>query len=285
MASRKPVTLAATLNTRLVSYAAAASAAGVGMLGWALPAEAEIVYTPSNIPILRNTPLVLDLNHDGVPDFVLSNKYSKRCGPFGCFSSATTTAELKLSPAQASNAAWGASSSIKNVRDPNGKKIKVPVPLPWGLYIAQQRKLLATNLIMDYDRTHFIAHITSNVSSSGGPWGKGKKGSGPYMGLKFMINGEAHYGWARFDVLVEETRITATLTGYAYETNPNTGIVTGVAIGAPDGCAIGSAVFDNRPGAKPPTLGRLAEGATGLRIWRGAQNATPASGLQNNFNF
>jgi hypothetical protein len=51
------------LHRRLDMYALAASAAGVGLVALAQPAEAKIVYTPSNIPINVNGGVVdLDLN-------------------------------------------------------------------------------------------------------------------------------------------------------------------------------------------------------------------------------
>ena len=50
-----------------------------------------------------------------------------------------------------------------------------------------------------------------------------------YLGMKFTINGKVHYGWARLSVtnLKDKFRITATLTGYAYETIPNKPIKAG----------------------------------------------------------
>ena len=48
-----------------------------------------------------------------------------------------------------------------------------------------------------------------------------------YLGLKFQIKGKTHYGWARLNVEVSKTTITATLTGYAYETIPNKPILAG----------------------------------------------------------
>jgi hypothetical protein len=76
-----------------------------------------------------------------------------------------------------------------------------------------------------------------------------------YLGMKFMINGEAHYGWARFSVTVN-VFLEATLTGYAYETIPNKPIITGKTNG-PDVVA-----------AEPASLGRLAQGASGISAWR-----------------
>jgi hypothetical protein len=61
---------------RLNAYTLAATAAGVGALCFAKPAEARIVYTPAHVAIKVNGGLFqFDLNHDGTPDFGLSNKW------------------------------------------------------------------------------------------------------------------------------------------------------------------------------------------------------------------
>jgi hypothetical protein len=82
---------------------------------------------------------------------------------------------------------------------------------------------------------------------------------GRYLGLKFTIDGETHYGWARLTVTLPTGiggTIKATLTGYAYETIPNKPIITGKTKG-PDVITL-----------EPATLGRLAQGASGISAWR-----------------
>jgi hypothetical protein len=49
-----------------------AGAAGVGMLALAPPVQAKIVYTPADVNFSRYPPVTLDLNHDGIGDFVLA---------------------------------------------------------------------------------------------------------------------------------------------------------------------------------------------------------------------
>lgn len=56
---------------------------------------------------------------------------------------------------------------------------------------------------------------------SGGPW---LKVGTAYLGLKFKIEGEVHYGWARVNTTDHASNY---LTGYAYETIPNKPIITG----------------------------------------------------------
>jgi hypothetical protein len=73
---RPTVRLGAELEKSLAAYTMAAMAAGVGMLAVG-SAEAKIVYTPANVPIpVNGGPVVIDLNHDGRTDFVVSNFFS-----------------------------------------------------------------------------------------------------------------------------------------------------------------------------------------------------------------
>jgi uncharacterized repeat protein (TIGR03803 family) len=70
-----------------------------------------------------------------------------------------------------------------------------------------------------------------------------------YLGVMFKIKGKIHYGWARLSVQVQfPLTITATLTGYAYETIPNKAIIAGKTKGPEDSAE------------QPATLGRLALG-------------------------
>jgi hypothetical protein len=83
-----------------------------------------------------------------------------------------------------------------------------------------------------------------------------------YLGLEFKINGKIHYGWARLSVQVNKTKITATPTGYAYETIPNKPIAAGKEHGADDTLELNTESLAG-PASKPTTLGMLARGARG----------------------
>jgi hypothetical protein len=86
-----------------------------------------------------------------------------------------------------------------------------------------------------------------------------------FLGLKFRIKGKVHYGWARLNVTVGNSRISATLTGYAYETIPGKSIIAGATKGPDDAEPTASL---NTPTPEPVTLGALAMGAPGLSVWR-----------------
>src|SRR5690349_14033845 len=66
--ARPASVLSQHLHRRLEAYALAASAAGVGLLPLAPPAEAKIIYTPAHAKVSL---LPVDLNHDGIVDFYL----------------------------------------------------------------------------------------------------------------------------------------------------------------------------------------------------------------------
>ena len=65
----KPSRLSQALHAQLNMYAVAATAAGVGAM--AQPAEAKVVYTPVHQLIGANGVLNLDLNQDGIVDFLI----------------------------------------------------------------------------------------------------------------------------------------------------------------------------------------------------------------------
>jgi hypothetical protein len=274
-----PTKLSPKLNKGLVSYVAAAGAAGVGLLALAQPADAEVVYTPANTPLMLNTPVGLDLNNDGIIDFELSNNYRafdrKSCTQNCSFGA---NASLKVTPAQAGNAVWVMSTASHHTGVRQGKKNRVgpaAAPVFWGVLVGPERKLQSSPTIMDSEI--FSGTIFGFASyKSFGLWGKGKSVAGAYLGLKFTVGGEVHYGWARIVVKSNQLSISATLTGYAYETIANRPIITGLTQGTLDGTA---EMKPPAPAPEPATLGRLAQGATGVAAWRAtqtvAQNAVP----------
>jgi hypothetical protein len=275
---RTPATLSTKLNTRLVSYVAAAGAAGVGLLAGAQPADAEVVYTPANTPILINTPVALDLNNDGIVDFELSNNYrafDRKSCTNNCSFGADAT--LKVTPEAVENQIWAIDVASHRTFDAHRKAKKdvreAAAPVPWGVVVGPERKFQGAPTVMHSEI--FSGTIFGFASyKSFGPWGEKRQFAGPYLGLKFTAGGEIHYGWARITVQANQLTITATLTGYAYETVANRPIITGVTHGTfDDSAAMDPAALHNTPAPGAGTLGRLAQGATGISAWRAAQMA------------
>ena len=72
---RKTFKISDSLNRQLNTYALVASAAGVSVLALAGASEAKVVYTETHQVTHTGFPLYIDLNHDGIKDFVLRTTY------------------------------------------------------------------------------------------------------------------------------------------------------------------------------------------------------------------
>ncbi|MGA7078175.1 MAG: hypothetical protein WBQ43_22350 [Terriglobales bacterium] len=237
-----------SLHQHLHAYALAASAAGVTMLALAQPAPAEIVYTPANITIGPNQSYNLDLNNDGITDFTITNQFKSSASGF---QSNLFVQNL------------GSGNAVAAHLDNSGG-------FPWayafysGFRITQaQRHFTSGRATMVWGHPgKYRMNWRGSFAGSGFGW------SG-YLGLKFKIKGKIHYGWAFLGTDPFESH-SALLTGYAYETTPNKAIKTGQEQGTdkdesgeqPRPAALAE------PDQTPATLGALAKGAEGLRLWR-----------------
>jgi hypothetical protein len=95
-----------------------------------------------------------------------------------------------------------------------------------------------------------------STCSDRGPWaGKHNR----FLGVRFLISGQTHYGWVNLQ--------EGTITGAGYETIPNKPILAGdksgpVVVGAFD------PAHRLAPSRQPATLSALARGADGILLWR-----------------
>jgi hypothetical protein len=254
---RQHIILSPLLQQRLNSYALAAGAAGVGVLGFNQPAAARIVYTPTHKVITFNHAVALDLNHDGKTDFTFHET----------FITTTSVGEnhsliLSALPAHQKNEIWG-----------NGRHASA---LAAGVRVGPKGQFSVSKKTMAVD---YYADGTGGSGTCAGLWNNLKN---RYLGLKFTINGTTHFGWARLNVtcttMYGNHKVTGVLTGYAYETIPNKPILTGKTRGPDDEDQPAPASLKTHT-SKPTTLGALALGAPGLAIWKREEPAarTPQS--------
>jgi hypothetical protein len=250
---RKTANLSESIHQQLSMYALAASAAGVGTLCFAKPAEARIVYTPAHVAIKANGGLFhIDLNHDGTPDFAFSNHW---------YVGEKSYRTLKVIQSQSANEIWMTNSKACGM-----VSLSAAAALPKGKRIGPKA---------DFRHSNFGAVMAVVVPSlSCGVW-LGKSNFQAYLGLKFIIKGKIHFGWARVkvDTGLQQRPFLATLTGYAYETIPGKAIIAGATKG-PDDAEPTAAFSSHTP--EPATLGALALGAPGLSIWRRKESAAAA---------
>jgi len=234
---RFPTRLGGNVERRLLAYTAAA---GAGLLPFALPADAQIIYTPCNTPMALPTlnhgaVTQLDLNNDGNPDFKFSLFYSATAAS----SVFRSNRELIIGAEQTGNEILGAAGV--NGQEPTAAAV------PAGRIIGAQKDFAADFAILAIE-----AYFSRGNIRDSGSW---RYVQTAYLGLKFMIDGQVHYGWARIKFPFPGGYELPSIYGYAYESTPNKPIVAGQT----------SSTAANASSARG-SLGALAAGAAGKQI-------------------
>jgi hypothetical protein len=240
---RKPSKLSEPVRQQLNLYALAAGAAGAGLLVVSQPLRAEVVYTPIQVK-LTNGQLPIDLNHDGTIDYIVSNQsaggscclYQRTLNVTGAFVGSSQNGVIGV-------------SRYANALKP-------------GQAIGPRQLFLFAPMVMAtaFNDSNSFLYVNGPFANT----------TDRFLGLKFVVQGHTHYGWARFSVVKAGFRgskpvISATLSGYAYETVPDRRIIAGQTE-APSASLV--APSDALPATHPATLGLLARGAPGLDLWR-----------------
>ena len=175
---------------------------------------------------MQNVGLVrFDLNHDGIADFGLINRFRS--------SSSERSGVLSVVQSRQANEIWGVYSSS------SGSQRLFAAALPRGTKVGPKGQF-------QVDPKDGLAMAASDFHQQVGPWLHVKQA---YLGLKFVIKGKKHFGWARVKLSISGQSITAILTGYAYETIPGKPIITGATKGTEE---------------QAGSLGALAAGASGF---------------------
>jgi len=152
------------LDRNLVAYVAAASAVAAGIMAAADTAEASVVYTQANLAFSNNQDCRLDLNGDGVADFVLRDKVIDH--------SSGHDIVLSVLGQAAGNSVMGIVSNngraFADARN-QGAKISFATGLPFGILGAFSSSCAGN---------HYVFGRWVNVQNK-------------YLALKFVVNGEA----------------------------------------------------------------------------------------------
>jgi len=223
-------------------YAMAAAAAGVGILA-SQPSAAEIVYTKAHRQITPNSTIKLDLNHDGITDFSLRDAFSQsNFSSFGRLSVLPIGQKNQIRGHTVSNRAYASALFGGGRVGPNGQ------------FLPASGMMAATSFLGGARRP--------GSATCTGAWANV---SHRYLGLKFIITGKVHFGWARLNVScsAKDSMVTALLTGYAYETVPDRPIIAGKEKGSEDSSQP-SRKSAGPSALRPASLGGLAQGAAGV---------------------
>jgi hypothetical protein len=263
---RKTGKLSDSVNQRLNMYAVAASAAGVGIMALAQPAQARIVYTRTHQAVGRG--LTIDLNHDGIADFKIQ--------PFAC---CIDVEYFLLAFSLGSNRVFGAATHNLPPASDLRKGYRIG-PNIGPNSVKFQKGFTFSSQTTNPAKVLFVCTNSSGTVNCAGPWLKSSRGAGVgYLGFRFLIKGEIHYGWARLNISGPDG-VSAILTGYAYETIPGKPIIAGKTIEPndsveqPDNLEPDASLAIPIPKSpQPASLGMLALGAHGLTIWRRKESA------------
>jgi hypothetical protein len=251
--SSGPRETAATLSTsichQLNMYALSAGAAGVSLLALAHGAEAKIVYTKTHHVIGANGVYNLDLNHDGTVDFLIQQ--IGYCNSTSClgFQRYLLAKEALGNAVEGSvgNHSWHYAAALKH-----GARIGPRQGFIHGGVNGEA-------LVFVFQDQDFQMPYT---------YGKWIDVNNRYLGLKFKIGKETHFGWARLSVHNQAGDISAVLTGYAYETVAGKPIVAGQTGVSASGDAKAGTAGPGFVSQQPASLGALALGAQGARLRR-----------------
>jgi hypothetical protein len=186
------------LQSRISKYTAVA-----GAVVSAAGAQAQVVYTDVNPDYSHDAPqdngfaiYPLDLNNDQTVDFVIASR-----------DTVTANAHVRFTLA----APYGAGNAVAG-ENPGGYDYALALDIN-SMVDSTLNWIAATNT------------MAYNVDSAN-PYNENWNGvTDKYLGLKFVVGANTHYGWARLDSYAIGDSIV--VKDYAFEATPNVGIMTG----------------------------------------------------------
>ena len=201
------------------------------LLGAGQRASAKVIYTP--FAVSGNGSIPIDLNHDGTTDFIVHESLKDfSCGLRGGLAMTVTIGSNDVVVSSSSRAA-----------------------------------VLTSGILINSSST--FRKLTAVITASNCP--SGSRQVAGYLGLRFPINGQPHYGWALLEVNISQYAINTKLLGFAYETIAGQGIRTGQ--------ISGTASATETPSESSAAVSRLTDEVasnTDRGMLRGLNNGTRA---------
>jgi hypothetical protein len=239
-----------SLEKRWRAYAAGAGAVAAGLMVLSPSSMAEVVVTqPHAYLATGGSSYVIGIS--GTTEFTLANNVFP-----SSYGGSETLGVTAVSGAGVVGH-WDRS-----------QRVNVVAPLRFGAAIGPANQFEAGKQLLA------IAWDFRDFTFVGGPFANT---ADRFLGLKFELNGQVHYGWAGFSFVeahVFETSVTALLTAWAYETEPNMPIYAGQSSDSPRESRLlpSSGSPKETATVQPATLGVLALGSLGLDVWRKREN-------------
>jgi hypothetical protein len=236
-----------SLETRLRAYAVGAGAVATGLAAFSLPAAAEVVVTPAHVTLASGS-ASFPISFEGTAEFTLANSGGGFYKSWWDLVNVTPGSQAEMVIENHQLAALEAGAEIGSTQR-----------------FGARQGVLAFAWVFNEDSS---GHTTS------GPFANT---TSRFLGLRFRLNGEVHYGWVALSkVTANWGEVVATITAYAYETEPNTPIYAGRKTEPPESLQLreGGMAPDTTE-LQPATLGVLALGSLGLDAWRKPETGVP----------
>ncbi len=208
-------------------------------MSFSQPAEGEIVFVPTHVSLHSGQSFAIDIK--GTTEFTLTDKNYIITGSF-------STALLSVT------AAAGAAVVGNN---------QMAGALKMGALVGPAKPFQAGKALL-------AGAFRETQISQSSVFGQFANTCHRYLGLKFVMHGHTHYGWARFRTVkatANSPTVSALMTGYAFETAPDEPIPAGETSDEPSASLLWP---EPRTAAslQPASLGLLALGFPGLDAWR-----------------
>lgn len=201
-------------DTRLLAYSAAAAA----LLCTGRPGQSQVIYTdiePDFQADVPGTGYNLDLNNDGITDFIIAATTSYAINftyYYGAENIYVIDAVVALP--QNYNAIAAVTGSFGFV---------YPYALESGTDVGLYKQFASASFqSLAYNFFALLSSFFYYPIAEAGYWFGGR--TNKFIGLRLEDGGETYYGWARLDVGADNKSFT--IKDYAYEAIPDSGIVT-----------------------------------------------------------
>jgi hypothetical protein len=204
------------MDKKLTKKLAAYSALAAGVVAAGTNAEAQIVYVDidPDQTYTQDHDLDIDLNNDGIVDFTL------------LIGSGATRHAVRLGP-EMGNEALG--SGAGNFFYPFALNVNDPINDVQTVWNGTANGSLLT---------------MAWVYTAGGSYGNWLNASDKYLGVRFFVGTDVHYGWIRFTITANAQGVTVVYKDYAYNTTPDQGLLAGqTVIGINEAASLDANIF------------------------------------------
>jgi hypothetical protein len=235
-----------TLESKLKKYAALAGTvtAAVGSV------SAQVNYTDLNPDVLVTGNLdsyLLDLNGDLTPDFSFVTLDTAFGGTNTSYFPIPVTYNVNYAGAQMNNFPgnqWAGENVITGTGTSASSSFGL-ANIPQGSSIGPGNSWDSSSTLVGLNINVSIPLLGYSTNIQSGPM----IGTTGFIGLKFSVGGNTHYGWARVEVTPNGEILS--IKDYAYDGTPNTPIVAGETGSGPVG------VNDNQDFVNVQTMGKF----------------------------